>query len=161
MEIGLKCRFIDLTKRLRRCYHFLIWWRENWLEPKAIEVATLSQQLWLFRHSILASLGNLCLEIIIFIIKWLTLVKRCNVFLQISQLRKWFTAVLALEGPTTIVLTVVILDIATFLECDHTSLKQTLKMCPELVWCWIMNSNYFYHIWRNILELVFKILSNE
>ena len=161
MEAGLKGRFVDPAKMLRRCYHILIWRRESWLEPKAIGVVTLTQQLRLLRLSFHACLGILCLEIIIFIIKWLTLVKRCNVLLQISQLRKRFAAVLALEGPATVMLTVVILNIATLLECDHASFEQTLEMCPELVGCGVMNSNYLYHVWRNILKLVFKVLSYE
>ena len=160
LKVGVKCLLINPSQRLWGKDQILIWRRGNWLESKAIEVATLAQQLSL-RRSFVANFGNLCLKIIIFIIKWLTLVQRCDVLFQISQLWKRFAAILAFEGPATVVLAVMVLYVARLFESYHTSFEQTLKMCPKFVWCGIMNSNYLYHVGRNVFKFVFKILSNE
>lgn len=87
--------------------------------------------------------------------------QRRDVLFQISQLWKRFAAILAFEGPATVVFAVMILYIARLFECDHASFEQAFKMRPKFIWCGVMNSNNLYHVGWDVLKFVFKILSNE
>ena len=87
--------------------------------------------------------------------------QRRDVLFQISQLWKRFAAVLALKGSATVVLTVMILDIARLFESYHASFEQTFEMRSKFVRCRVVNSNNLYHIGWNVFKFVFQILSYE